>query len=295
VTLRRISTVPVLAVILVLASAPASAFAASTSVECGQISAYTAPDPIAPADGSLTIGFLPAWTIAADATLSPAVQTNLPSIVNSAPSCVALDLDAGGVVTGLDFASTGSISGGVVFNSGFGGYVFADRLLVPTFVTDAYPGLEGVFATSADAGTNASATFVVDTESGQFSGLSAAAAFCGPGDLAGNGDGLVGAATIPASLLDAGDAETLDGANLRHTCATISAEGTIDFANQGQLTLTSVVTITVVPDPPSTSTAGPGATGPDNRSPSELVGLLGLALLLLASTRVGAGRRTARD
>jgi hypothetical protein len=289
---NRLAAILALGAILILASAPASVLAASSSVECGQISAYTAPDPVAPADGSLSIGFLPAWTIAADATLSPAVQANLASIVNSAPSCLTMDLDVGGVVTALDFASTGDISGAVVFDSGLSGYVFADRLLVPTFITDAYPGLAGVFVTSADAGTNASAKFLVDTSSGLFTGLSAAADFCGPGDLAGNGDGLVGAATIPAVLLDADDTDALAGADLRQACATVSVEGTIDFANEGQLTLTSAVTIAVAPPPPATSTINPAASRSEAPSPVGLAGLLALAVLLLASRSVRAARET---
>jgi hypothetical protein len=288
---NRLASIPVLVATLLLVSLPATVAAASSTVECGQISAYTAPDPIAPADGSLTIGFLPVWTIAADATVSAAVQSNLASIVNSAPSCLAMDLDSGGVVTALDFASTGTINGPVVFNSGFGGYVFADRLLIPTFITDAYPGLAGIFGTSAAAGTDASATFTVDQATGVFTGLAAEAAFCGPGDLAGNGDGLVGAATIPASLLDATDTGALGGANLGQACATVSIDGTIDLANQGQLTLTSDVEISVAPDPPNTSTAGPEGIGSGPASPVGLLGLLALSLLILAATH----RRVRRD
>jgi hypothetical protein len=290
VKLARRMTLPAIATTLLLTTLPGVVVAAGPTVECGQISAYTAPDPIAPADGSLTIGFLPPWTIAADATLGPAAQTNLPSIVNSAPSCLTIVVDAGGVITALDFASSGVVSGSVEFDSGFGGYVFADRLLVPTFITDAYPGLEGIFATSAAAGTSATATFAVDTETGLFTGLSAAAAFCGAGDLAGNGDGLVGAATIPATLLDAADTSALAGADLAHTCATVSTEGTIDLANEGQLTLASVVTITVTPTAPDTSSA---ADAPRPASPSTvgLVGLLVVGVLVLAATR----RRSAGD
>lgn len=48
-------------------------------------------------------------------------------------------------------------------HTGFGGYVFDNRVLIPTFITDQYPGLEAVFATSEAAGTNPTATFTVDT------------------------------------------------------------------------------------------------------------------------------------
>lgn len=84
-------TISTFAAALVLASFPAQVTAASSAVECGQISAYTAPDPVTSADGALTIGFLPAWVIAPDATMSPSVVANLPSVVNSGPSCLAMD------------------------------------------------------------------------------------------------------------------------------------------------------------------------------------------------------------
>ena len=287
---KRFHALPALLAALALLSIPAGVAAASSAVECGQLSGYTAPDPLAPSDGSLTIGLLPAWTIAADATLSGAVEANLASIVNSGPSCLAMDLDAGGIITALDFAAQGTISGLVVVNSGFDGYVFADRLLLPTFITDAYPGLAGVFVTSAAAGSIASATFFVDTESGQFTGFSADAAFCGAGDLADNGDGLVGAATIPVDLLDADDTAALAGAGLAQACATVHSEGTIDNENDGELSITSDVTITLAPKQPDTSTVGSGAARQDSGSSTPLLALLVAGLLdsLLDATSNGA-------
>jgi MYXO-CTERM domain-containing protein len=284
VTAERLVAIPALAAALLLAAIPASVAAASSIVECGQVSAYTAPDPIAPADGSLTVGLLPAWTIAADATLSPAAEANLATVGNGGPTCVGMDLDDGGVITAIDFAAQGDIDGAVVPDSGIGGYVFADRLLVPTEVVEAYPGLAGLFTTSAAAGTDLLITFFIDVATGQFTGFSGHAAFCGAGDLAGNGDGLVGLAAIPVALLDADDTAALGDADLAQVCATVDSEGVVDTENQGQFSVTGEVEISLVPQAPDTSTgASKDAPGP-GPSPA-LLGLLLVGLLVLASTR----------
>ena len=281
---RRLVTTPVLAAALLLAAIPATVAAASSTVECGQVSAYTAPDPITPAEGSLTMGVLPAWTIAADATLSPAAEVSLPSAGNGGPTCLAMELDDAGVVTAIDFVAQGDISGAVVPNSGIGGYVFADRLLIPTEVVETYPGLAGLFTTSAAAGTNLAMTFFVDVANGQFSGFSGHAAFCGAGDLAGNGDGLVGLAAIPVALLDADDTAALGDADLAQVCATVDSDGTIDYENQGQLTVMSDVAISLVPQAPDTSTVG-ATPGSGPVSSPAMLGLLVAGLLVLALTR----------
>ena len=268
------------------------AAAATTAVECGQLMAYTAPDPVAPADGSLTIGLLSPWTIAADATLSPEIQANLASVAGTGPSCLLVDRDAGGVITGLDFSSSGSITGAVVYQASLPGEVLADRLLIPTFITDAYPGLAAVFVTSEQAGTNATASLSVDPESGRIIAVEATAHFCGAVDLAGNGDGLIGAATVPASVLDAADTKRLATANGGHGCAAVDTTGTID--GSGNLSLTTEVTISLAVEasPPNTTAsadrAGPAAVDPR-------VGLVALAAILAFALGLRPRRRARRD
>jgi hypothetical protein len=266
--------------------------AATSTVECGQIVAYTAPDPVAATPGSLTIGVLPPWTIAQDAVLSPEIISVLPGFAGSGPSCIALDVDGSGVVTGMAFASHGSVVGSVDFNSGFGGYVFAQRLLVPTFITDAYPELEAIFATSYAAGTGVRASFSVDTSSGQFTAVDARAGFCGPGRLDGNGDGRVGSAVIDGSLLTAADQRALVDADSRHTCAVVHTVGTIDTAT-GQLSLTSDITIRVAEvapigtaPPTDTTTAGQSAW-PQSTLGYLFALLVGLSALALGLARTG--------
>ena len=239
---------------LVLALVPAATAAASTTVECGQIMAYTAPDPVAPTDGSLTIGLLPTWAIESAATLSPAIQANLASVAGSAPSCLAVETDGSNVITALDFAATGTITGHVVYEGSIPGEVFADRLLVPTFITDAYPGLAAVFVTSEAAGTEVTATFQVDTSTGQLTGVMAHAGFCGPADLAANGDGVVGAATIPAAVLDPTATAKLAKANGNSACAAVDIDATIAGGGSLDLETNVVITLAAVATPPDTTT-----------------------------------------
>ena len=281
---RFVSIVVVLLALfgLGLGVGPAAVLAAST-VECGQVMAYTAPDPVAPADGSLTVGLLAPWTIAADATLSAAVQANLASVAGTGPSCLLVDRDAGDVITALDFASSGSITGPVVYSAGLPGEILADRLIIPTFITDAYPGLAAVFVASEKAGTDATATFEVDTTTGRFTGFEGTAEFCGAVDLAGNGDGLIGAATIAAAVLDATATATLASANGRQGCAEVDTVGSID--GSGNLSLTTDVLITLAPQapratPPATSTDPAAPPAPSDSRAAFLLTALGVLAFL---------------
>jgi hypothetical protein len=241
-----------------------------TLVECAQIVAYTAPDPVMPADGSLTIGLLPAWTIASDAEVGAQAASILPSFAGSGPSCVELQLDTDDQVTALDFAPSGSVSGDVVVDTDSGWYLFADRLIVPTFITDSYPGLAAVFATSAAAGTPVSASFTVDVTSGAFTDVFASASFCGPADVDADGNGLVGDAIIPAAVLDLDSTDALERADGHIRCADVETEGTVGQ----QLQLTTSVSIT---------NPGPAASPPDTATgsaPTDIDGAPGWGLVL---------------
>ena len=265
-----------------VAGVPAVA-AASSIVECGQVVAYTAPDSGSATDGSLTLGMLPPWTINADATIGADAAAVLPSFAGSGPSCLALDLDDAGAITALDFAAQGTLTGPVVVDSGVGGLVFDNRIIIPTFITDAYPGLAAVFATSAATDTKPTATFFVDTSTGQFTGFDARAAFCGDGDLAGNGDGLVGVAKIPAAVLDAADIAILKAANGDEVCASIHAIGTIGGSG---LSIDTDVKLTSMPNTSTRSASGAPAT-----AIVRPIGLgIALAMLLLL-LRLGPAAR----
>jgi hypothetical protein len=206
--------------------------------------------------------------ILATATVSPAAASVLPVSVGSAPTCLAMDIDDAGLVTAIDFAPSGELSGPVTFDSGTGFYLLADRLIIPTFVTDANPGLAALFVTTYQAGTDLAITFTVDPLTGQFVAFDGTAAFCGAGSVSQGGDGQVGNAIIAAAVLDAEDLEALAGAGDDEACATINSAGTID-PGTGAISTTTDVQIDVagaeatpvapVITPPATSTIG--ATG----------------------------------
>lgn len=265
--------------------------AASSTVECGQLTGYTAPDPLGPTDGSLQLGLLTPWTVLADATVSANAAAALPTSVNNGPTCLALDLDDSGNVTSIDFSTTGTITGHVDFDSGSGFYLFANRLIVPNFITDANPGLAALFVTSYQAGTSLTVHFTVDGTTGGFTGFDGTAAFCGKGSVTSGGDGKVGKAVIPASVLDSKDIAKLKGAGNRQTCAAVHAVGTID-PQDGSIDITTDVIITVAAagatiTPPPTFTA-PEATATASGSPALIwLGLvfIGSAVVLTLRTR----------
>ena len=298
---RSLAMAAVVGAVVLLSAMPASTLGATSVAECGQLTGYVAPDPVAPADGSVQLGTT-TWTILADATVSPAAAAALPTSVNNGPTCLAMDLDVDGKVTALDFAPTGTLSGHVVLDSGSGFYLVADRLIIPPFVTDANPGLAALVVTSEQAGTPLTITFTVDTTTGGFTGFDGHAAFCGKGSLTSGGDGKVGNAVIPGSVLDAADRSALKNAGSRQTCAAVHAVGTID-SQTGNLAITTTVTIkvaaagvTITPPPTSTETPEPAASSSTTTAISWLAIVIAasLALVTLGVRHRAATRREDR-
>jgi hypothetical protein len=219
-----------------------------------------------------------------------------------------VEFDSGGAITSVDFAPQGTVTGTVTYDSGSGFYLFADRLIVPSFITDAYPGLAALFVASYQAETSLSVTFTVDVSTGAFAGFDGHAAFCGAGGVTGDGDGTVGEATIPAEVLDPSDVITLENA-AGEVCAAIHASGVVATESQGALDIDTDVVITLAaPTASPTSDAGPAGAiptlpptstvatsmSPDGGNVPILLLGLGLAVVLLAATRLrpgGAGRR----
>lgn len=270
--------------VVLIQTASATAGSAAT-VECGQLTAYTAPDPVAPTPGTLGIGVLPPWEVLPTATISAAAATALPSIVNSSPTCVSLEFDAEGKVASVDFASDGESTGTVDYDATSGFYLFADRLLVPTFITDAYPGLAALFVASYQAGTPLSVTFTVDVMTGAFTGFDGRAEFCGRAGLTNSGDGKVGEARIPAEVLGARDIRALEDAN-GEVCAAVHAVGVIDANAEGGISVETDVVITEAApaaSPPDTSTLGMTGPGEQGKLPAVPV-IVALALGFLAAT-----------
>lgn len=289
-TNRRLATLTIIA----LFAAP-TAMAASQITECGQFPTYTAPDPLGPTDGSLQLGQLPAWTIADDATLVPPADAVLPSLSGGgAVTCLQIDLDDDGVITSIALVGEGTIEGLVEFDSGLDAYLFDDRLRLPTFVTDLYPGLGALFGPSASAGSVLRVTFLLDASNGVITGISGRTVVCGPPAVDGGGNGVLGDAVIPSVVLDADDLAALTDPAAIDACATIETAGTVDPGN-GDLDLVTDVAIAIdaAPTAPPTSMATPAAgASPGNGFGWALViGIFGASLALASVRRPRIGSR----
>jgi hypothetical protein len=297
-SIRRIGGVAIVAMIAILSNAPA-AMAASHRVECGQVTAYVAPDPSGPTDGQLTLGLLSPWTVAADAIVSSDVVAQLPSLVNNSPTCVEFDQDGSDVITTLAFTDHGVINGHVAYESSFDGYVLADRLMLPTSVLSSLPGLGVLFVASADAGTPLSLALQTDLANGQISGFDGHAAFCGKAHIKSGGDAVVGKATIPAAFLDAGDVARIHGAGSRKVCAKVESIGAVtssgppDIQTSVALTVAAAAGATVTPPP--TSTIAVDTTNASSDGVAEVSALLAVFLVaLLGVMRRRPGRSSDR-
>ena len=291
VDLRRAAAATGTAALLLLSLGSGPILADTSSVECGQLAAYTAPDPSGPTDGSLTLGLSSTWDILATATISPAAASALPSGGGNGPTCLALGLDGSGKVTSIDFAPHGTLSGPVTFDSGSGYYILADRLIIPTSVTDAYPALDGLFATSYQAGSTLTIAFDVDTTSGGFSGFDGHAAFCGKATPVKAGVAKVGKAHLPASILSAAAKTALVNDAGQNVCAKVHSTGTI---GQSGISTSAAVTIKLV-DPAATPPATATITvdqAPAPASNAALAWVLVLAGASVAMLTILVRRRT---
>jgi len=290
--LRRAGGALGTAALLVLTLGSGPTLADTNSVECGQLAAYTAPDPSGPTDGSLTLGLSSTWDILATAIISPAAASALPSGGGNGPTCLALGLDGGGKVTSIDFAPHGTITGSVTFDSGSGYYILADRLIIPTSVTDAYPALAGLFVTSYQAGSTLAISFDIDMTNGGFSGFDGHAAFCGKARPVKANVAKVGKAALPASILSAAAKAALVNAAGQTVCAKVHSTGTI--GQSGIATSAAVVIKLADPaaTPPATTTAVVDQA-PAGASSDALAWVLILAGATLAMLTILVRRRTA--
>jgi hypothetical protein len=294
--------IAVLAAALVAGLTLAPVAYAATSVECGLIREYTAPDPGGPTPGSIAFGLSGSVeTIAADATLVPPVDTNLPFITGGAPTCLSVERDAG-LVTSLEFVSSGSVTGPVtlvedLFGPGNDGYLLSDRLFAPVELVTMNLGLSALFPPAADAGADLTIAFQVDVSTGLPFAYSAFLALTGPVVIEPDGDVRVGLATLPAGVVDAESLATFEEAAALGVDATVevTGEGSEDPDEPGGVLM--VITLAVsyaapaTPSPlasqlPDTSTGAhaAGSTGLD-------VGAATAVLLVTVIAGVFAGGR----
>jgi hypothetical protein len=263
------------------------ALAADTTTECGAFRDYVAPDAGTSTAGSITFGVsgVPE-TIASTATLVPPADTSLAGLQGGTPTCLDVTRD-GGQITSLAFAAGGPVSGGVtlmtnLFGSGFDAYVIADRVFVPVDQVAATDWELALIKGAADAGAPLTITFTIDVASGIPTGFTGSLELSGL-VTPGTGDDLkVGAATLPASVVDTASRALLTDAASRGVIATVQvgAVGTISPGNDGPVVQ---VTLGVTEELPDTAVAEP------NRlpiSPGWPLILLGAAALTFGSLRV---------
>ena len=234
--LRRILATAVLLAAAALPALATTSMAATDGVACGMVSAYTAPDPAGPTDGMITIGLDQVETIAATATLSANLAANLPAILNSSPTCLAISTDSGGVITALDFAPTGTVCGTLELDPSGDFYVVARAFIIPVTLVDSEVAFSALFGVSFASGGEACVTFTVDTTTGAITAFSGTTSVCGAPVAHPDGSLDIGPATIPTGVVSPNgmSAEAVAEAAHRDVCADIRSAGTVD-TNSGAI------------------------------------------------------------
>ncbi len=234
VTPRVLATAMLLAAAVFPALATAS-LAATDGVACGMVSAYTAPDPSGPTDGTITIGLDQVETIAATATLSANLAANLPSILNSSPTCFSITADAGGVITALDFAPSGTVCGTLELDPSGSFYVVARAFIIPVSLVDSEVAFSALFGVSFDTGGEACVTFTVDTTTGAITAFSGTTSVCGAPVTHPDGSLDIGPATVPAAVVSTNGLAAVAIAESagNDVCADIRSAGIVDTSGGG--------------------------------------------------------------
>ena len=94
-------------------------------------------------------------------------------------TCVRIDLDDDDVITGLAIAPRGPSPALSTYDSGSDSYLFDDRLQLPGFVLDLYPGLQALFKGSATLGPTCSSPSRWIRPPAILAALTADAGYCG--------------------------------------------------------------------------------------------------------------------
>lgn len=291
-----------LAIFSTLLLTPGANAAVVTTVECGALRDYTAPNPGGPTPGGITFGFTGGSpeVIAADAVITPPADTVIPSLSGTAaPTCLSVDRDAG-VITALAFAASGTLSGPIVFTpdlSGPGqdGYVIAGRLVTPAAALAGNDSLTALIKAPADAGSTISIVFNVDVSTGFPTSFTATSTISGAVTLLPSGDVQVGAATLPAGVVEATSLAALTQAHSLGVPATVQIQGVGTPTGSGvdiaiTLSVTFVPPATPTPTPsasaqtlPNTATSAPA---PANREPNAWPLILALVAAIAATATV---------
>jgi hypothetical protein len=231
---RVLATAILIAATAIPALATAS-LAATDGVACGMVSAYTAPDPATPTDGTITIGLDQVEAIAATATLSANLAANLPAILNSSPTCLAITADSGGIITALDFAPSGTVCGTLELDPSSNFYVVARAFIIPVTLVDSEVAFSALFGVSFASGGEACVTFTVDTTTGAISAFSGTTSVCGAAVAHTDGSLDIGSATVPTGVVSTNGLAAVSIAESAgdDVCADIRSAGTVDTSGGG--------------------------------------------------------------
>jgi hypothetical protein len=278
------------------ALSPVDATAAPVvSIEAGVFIDFVAPDPAGPTAGAIRFGYLgTVEQIAPDAVLIPPADTNL-SFLGGAPTCLEATRD-GGLITRLAFVASCTVRGTVTivpdaFGPGQDGYMTDDRIGTPASVVETVPGVAALMRTAHATGDDLSITFSVDTSVGIPTTFTAFTEVAGPVSVLGNGDVMIGPATLPAEVVDEDSHRVLERAHNqgREARVHIAGNGVIDISGGDPAVDISldVELAALAPEPPAPPSGGEAL--PDTRivQPGlgvEVIGWLavGLGLLRLA-------------
>lgn len=280
--LRGVRTSAILLFCLVLGGLSAATAIAGglpeTTVEAGVYLDYVAPDATAPTDGAIRFGFSGLLeTITADAELVPPADTNLPWFVGGTPTCLSVTRE-GGSITRLEFVSGCTVSGTVVrvddvYGPDADAYLIGDRLAAPVTMVEGDPAYATLIGVPAAAGTTLAVTFQVDTTVGAPTSFTGVTSVTGPVTDLGNGDFMVGDATLPSAEIDDASRASLT------SVAGLGVDVTVDITGDGIIQVEGEPTLEVslsvsfpapTAAPTATSTAAPTA----NPTPAPTAGEL---------------------
>jgi hypothetical protein len=282
---------------LLLAAGAVAAGGAPIEIEGGAYFDFVAPDPGAPAPGSITFGFSGTpEVIAADAVLVPPADTNLAFLGGGTPTCLGVTRE-GGTITRLAFVAECVVSGTVTFvadafGPGAGGYLIGDRVAAPQELVEGDPAFATMIGVPADGGGTLSIIFQIDVTGGF------PTSFIGETDVTGavatlaGGDVAVGSATLPDAVIDDASRALLEEAAALGVNATVGIVGNGVIQQKGDPELQIELTVTLASGPTSPSPT-PGLL-PDTTMATEPASPDGSAQLLVAVAVTGAAVLLAR-
>jgi hypothetical protein len=224
------------------------------------------------------------------------------------PTCLTVTR-AGGEITGLEFAASGTVAGPVILvpdllGSGQDGYVVDDRVLVPATLIASNSGLAALVKTASDSAGTLAITFQIDTTTGFPAGFDATTKVSGVVIILNGGDIRVGNATLPGDVIDGTSRAALVVAAGFGVPATTTIRGTGSITGNGSVVVDIGLEVTfTAPTPeltvvatvrPTPAAASLPDTAADSAPPMSGSGMLSVLLIATLGGLVGQARARAR-